>query len=198
MNRELIDLIKDEVSIYDLFDQAQPPIKYITREKESQASCPFHGRDTKKSLRVYPQTNSAYCFTCAQSWDVIDFWAQINEWWKDGRLDSGRAIHDLSKRYDLHHIKPDWKEELEKSLSSFSEKTTRYSDYSLDKREKAMLSLSWVVSKRINSLLPEERLSLWPSIEKCWDDFNKIDIKSDRWKYLSDTWRENLDFLYHM
>jgi len=36
-------------------------------------SCPFHAGGTERdpSCRVYPDTDSIYCFTCAKSWDTI-------------------------------------------------------------------------------------------------------------------------------
>lgn len=196
MDRTLIDLIKEEVSIYDLFEEAQPRIKYISREKECQISCPFHGADLAKSARVYPQTNSMYCWTCGISWDVIDFWANLNEWWKDGRLDAGKAISDLMERYDLERLKPTWKEELDKILFTLSKKTNTYEDYDERARESAYLNFSWLISRKIQGLPTEDREALWPQVERCWDDFSAIDLTSPSWKDDLDSWRLSLNFLY--
>ena len=40
--------------------------------------CPFHkaGREVKPSMRVYPSTESAYCFTCHKSYNPVSLLAQ--------------------------------------------------------------------------------------------------------------------------
>jgi len=40
---------------------------------EVQFRCPFHGADKKPSARYYRPTQSAYCWKCHKSWDVISF-----------------------------------------------------------------------------------------------------------------------------
>ncbi|MBD3362103.1 DNA primase [Candidatus Dojkabacteria bacterium] len=40
------------------------------------AICPFHD-DKNPSLRVYPKTNSWYCFGCGRGGDTIDFVIKI-------------------------------------------------------------------------------------------------------------------------
>jgi len=43
-------------------------------DREQQFSCDLHGdgRDVKPSARVYPETNSWYCWACSKSRDLID------------------------------------------------------------------------------------------------------------------------------
>ena len=62
-----VDIIKEVVSIYDLFDLTDPAVEYETKEVPTQISCPFHGDDARKSARVYPDTNSMRCFFCSKS-----------------------------------------------------------------------------------------------------------------------------------
>lgn len=40
--------------------------------RQGMICCPFH-RDKRPSLKVYPQTNSFYCFGCGAGGDVISF-----------------------------------------------------------------------------------------------------------------------------
>lgn len=40
--------------------------------------CPFHGEDTP-SLKLYPNTNSWYCFGCGVGGDTIDFVRRMNK-----------------------------------------------------------------------------------------------------------------------
>ena len=37
-----------------------------------QVCCPFHN-DSKPSMKLYPKSESAYCFTCHRSYDTIHF-----------------------------------------------------------------------------------------------------------------------------
>ena len=37
-----------------------------------QVSCPFHGQDVNKSMRVYPGTDSCYCWACGRSWNPVN------------------------------------------------------------------------------------------------------------------------------
>lgn len=43
---------------------------------EEQFSCVFHGRDLKKSARYYRDTDSSYCWTCKQRWDLFSYLQQ--------------------------------------------------------------------------------------------------------------------------
>lgn len=39
--------------------------------------CPFHSGDRDASLKIYPATDSWYCFGCGEGGDVIDFVAKM-------------------------------------------------------------------------------------------------------------------------
>lgn len=60
-------IAKEEVPILEAFRfYGVPP------DQHGFVRCPFHGEKTP-SLKVYPQTNSFYCFGCGAHGDVIDF-----------------------------------------------------------------------------------------------------------------------------
>jgi DNA primase len=44
-----------------------------THFTEEQIGCPFHGPDKKKSARFYRDTDSMYCWTCKESWDLFSY-----------------------------------------------------------------------------------------------------------------------------
>lgn len=85
-NEARIARVKTEVSIVDLMISYGYPIHSGGREE--QFSCDLHGdgRDNKPSGRLYPDSNSFYCFTCDKTRDTIelvrekeslDFWAAV-------------------------------------------------------------------------------------------------------------------------
>lgn len=93
--------------------------------EEEQFRCPFHGADNKPSARYYSRTDSAYCWVCKQSWDVIRFVQKIEE------MSFSQAINHLVKigKVDLSKI-PDTLErkakkiEIDKGLKASSRKVT--------------------------------------------------------------------------
>lgn len=49
-----------------------PLPELIELNKYNMARCPFH-EDRNPSMRYYPESNIAYCFSCHRSWDTIAF-----------------------------------------------------------------------------------------------------------------------------
>jgi len=180
---DIVSKIKEFVSLYDLLDLCDPPVSYDSRERECQINCPFHGADLGPSARIYPDTNSMYCWACTKSWDVIDFWAEINGWTKsDGKLDVGRSIKDLSDRFSLREKRSDWKKSLFKSLSSVSVKSSGYSGVDTKERLHVLDSYSWMISKKVSNIPVEDRKEAWNLVKKAWDDIDSIDLASKTWK----------------
>ena len=70
--REAADRVKEHVPITALLRHYGFPVREDGFH-EQQFPCDMHGdgRDTKPSARVYPQTNSWYCFACGKARDVI-------------------------------------------------------------------------------------------------------------------------------
>ena len=178
---KVIDRIKEEVSIYDLFDIANPPVRYPTRAKPSQISCPFHGDDTHPSARVYPDDNFFRCYFCSKSWDVVSYWAQANEWYRsDDKLDIGRAIEDLCSRYGISNTFSDW----EKRFYSLKKQHEDSEAAGIDSEERLRLAsfYSWDISKLVHAIPTDQRVELRSVVLTTWDDFSKLDLNMEDWK----------------
>jgi len=66
-----------------------------SQEISFQINCPFHGSDKNPSARVYPETNSMYCFTCKCTYDPVGVYAAHFE------ITRGEAFSVLAKRYGI-------------------------------------------------------------------------------------------------
>lgn len=75
--------------------------------EEQQFSCDLHGdgRDSKPSARVYPDTNTFYCWGCQRSRDAIELTKE-----KEG-LDFSAACRALEERHGLPALP--WSEDAE-------------------------------------------------------------------------------------
>ena len=49
----------------------------LTPNRAGFLHCPFHSGDRDASLKIYPATDSWYCFGCGEGGDVIDFVARM-------------------------------------------------------------------------------------------------------------------------
>lgn len=49
----------------------------LTPNRAGFLHCPFHSDDRDASLKIYPSTDSWYCFGCGEGGDVIDFVAKM-------------------------------------------------------------------------------------------------------------------------
>lgn len=49
----------------------------LTPNRAGFLHCPFHSGDRDASLKIYPDTDSWYCFGCGEGGDVIDFVAKM-------------------------------------------------------------------------------------------------------------------------
>ena len=176
----LIERINEEVSIYDLFDQADPPVKYLTKAKPCQISCPFHGNDTHPSARVYPDTNSLRCFFCSKSWRPVTFWAERNMWFRDDdpeKLDIGRAIDSLATMYDINVQTFDW----QKKFYALKKKDEERYVVPISERLDLRTYYSWEISKRISSLSKQEREVVKPDVIDLWIALDTTRLDADSW-----------------
>lgn len=69
--KERIDNIKSQVAIHDILNHYG--IKILTQDREFQYPCPLHGdgQDNSYSARMYPDSQSTYCWACHKSRDVV-------------------------------------------------------------------------------------------------------------------------------
>jgi len=71
---KLRDLIVEKVELADVMVGYGVHFQFDPRgASEVQFKCPFHGKDTKPSARLYNQTKSCFCWVCRKSWDVVSF-----------------------------------------------------------------------------------------------------------------------------
>jgi hypothetical protein len=66
--REKLQSVKASVSMVDLLKLHGISVSSVA---DTQISCPFHGADIHPSARVFPATNTIFCWTCHQMWDVV-------------------------------------------------------------------------------------------------------------------------------
>lgn len=97
-NKERVENIKDQVHITDILDHYG--IKTHTRNREFQFPCPLHGdgQDNSFSARMYPDSNSTYCFACHQDRDVV-------QWVRDYEgLSFGKALSFIERSFGVSNI----------------------------------------------------------------------------------------------
>jgi len=86
--------IREAIRITDLLAELGYAVQPV--EREQQFGCDLHGtRDGKPSARVYPASNSWYCFACGKSRDVIGTVMDKLE------LDFKKSMAWLEKTYKL-------------------------------------------------------------------------------------------------
>ncbi len=61
---ERIQAANEMVSIYDLIEDVS------SQAEPKQIHCPIHD-DSRKSARVFPDSNSVYCWTCSRAYDPV-------------------------------------------------------------------------------------------------------------------------------
>jgi hypothetical protein len=97
---ERVATIHQTVTAHDVLTRNGIRLKYGGREE--QISCPFHGRDTKPSARVYEASarspSHVWCFVCQKNWDAIGLWKKF-----DGREDLKFAavLRDIESAYGI-------------------------------------------------------------------------------------------------
>ena len=158
-----VDQIKNNIGI----EQGLNDLGYNVHpvDREQQFPCDLHGdgQDGKFSARVYPDSNSWYCFACGKSRDLIETYRD-----KFG-LSFGKACFTIEKKYGLQHIfsSPNNKETEEVQIDTSEQqfKTTL-------KRASAML-------RTTQRVLPmEESLAWWEVFDCiCWHTWD------GRWSY---------------
>ena len=117
-NNNIFNRIKDEVAITEVATD------FGLEVKNNCVVCPFHG-DKNPSLKIYPETNSFYCFGCGTGGSVIDFYMSLDD------CDALTASKKLADDYNIpwqydesteDRLKRKEKEALQKGLEGLVER----------------------------------------------------------------------------
>lgn len=188
---DIFSLIKEKVSLYKLLDQVG--VKYPSKEINAKVRCPFHGLDKRASAFIYHDTNTFRCFVCSRSWDVIDFWAEANQWYKtkDGEevLDVARSIKDLSTTYEIEFKEPEWQDKFRELTQEFKGPAQGYEGFPLQDREKMVSFEGWQYSKRLAQI--EDRSLLYEKVSLAWDTLDSLDITGAGWWSSLQAWKQS-------
>lgn len=73
--RRRADRIREVVDITQVLSDYGYAVFAEGGDREQQFACDMHGtgQDNKPSARVYPESNSAYCFACDKTRDALDY-----------------------------------------------------------------------------------------------------------------------------
>lgn len=95
--KQRADRIRDTIPILQLLQDYGYEVMADGGDREQQFCCDLHGdgRDSKPSARVYPETNSWYCWACGRSRDHIQTCREKES------LDFWKAIEALERKYRL-------------------------------------------------------------------------------------------------
>jgi len=100
--QQRIEAIHARVSAYDILRQNGIKLQHAGESRIEQFSCPFHGKDTKPSARIYPASatgpSHAWCFVCQERWDVITLWRKFN----DPTVPFTQSLAEIERAYGLH------------------------------------------------------------------------------------------------
>ena len=124
------DRLRAEVSIVTVLAEYGYHVREDGGDHEQQFSCDLHGsgRDNKPSARVYPATNSWFCFACGRTRDVIQTTRE-----KEG-LEFWPAVKKLEVRFKLPPMPwaqdgvPDESETPVFSATAFAQDQVKYAE----------------------------------------------------------------------
>lgn len=122
--------IIEQLSIYQVLSAYH--VEFIGGGSPEQIHCPFHGADINKSARVYPETDSVYCFTCSKNWDVIRFVQDQEE------LTFVETCRFIRAKWDIAISMPDY----EASLYSMRKKPLQNKDEFSNTVERLFISFA--------------------------------------------------------
>ena len=97
---DLIDEIKRKIKIMDL------AVEYGLEPGRNDFIFSIYKKENNRSLKIYPETNSFYCFSSGHGGDVINFYA---DYW---RTDIKTAIKELAAKAGISNVPLNYKREL--------------------------------------------------------------------------------------
>ena len=144
------DRIRERVNITEFLEDFGYTVRSHGGHREQQFSCDLHGdgTDSKPSARVYPSSNSWYCFACSKKRDSITTLMD-----KKG-LNFYQACDLIEKKYGLPPL-PYEKNENPFSEFSFREREPTYEDLA------SRVSNLILMQRNEKTLSFKQYLSLW-------------------------------------
>ena len=94
ISQERWDRVRDQVDIRDV-------IYSLHNRRGNPISCPFHGRDSKPSFNIYPQTNTCFCFGCP---DGDGYWDNIKIVSRTMELSKSMALRWIEREFHLEPL----------------------------------------------------------------------------------------------
>ncbi len=138
---------------------------------EEQFSCPFHGRDLKKSCRYYEETDSAYCWVCKERWDIFSFTA------KKQQITFSQVLWYLVKlhRIDVSKL-PEVEEAAIEKIKNREPIKVNDRDVKLDNLRRAVLCLKedFEIKRYSGAVFSYMLLKYMVPLEKFNDNYDKL------------------------
>jgi len=165
-NKERVDNIKDQVHITDILDHYG--IRVHTKQREFQFPCPLHGdgQDNSFSARMYPESDSTYCFACHLDRDVV-------QWVRDYEgLSFGKALSFIERSFGVSNVpKP--------TFDPSDEKTRRQMREMLQKQATAPTILETIARTETKA----KRIIKENSTKITWEEGTKLFYILDNLRY---------------
>lgn len=97
-----LETIRQRVTVFDVLRRNGVTLLQSGDDREEQIPCPFHGKDSKPSARVYPPSDDrpsggAWCFVCQERWDVFALWKKFG----DPDVSFGKIIWEIEQAYGI-------------------------------------------------------------------------------------------------
>lgn len=172
----VVDRIRSEVPILEVLASLGYDVRVDHSDREQQFRCDLHGssHDQKPSARVYPETNSWYCWGCGASRDAVetvkvkkslDFWPAVRHLERQFGLIplEGEEYHREDLRQDVASIldKSDSFEMESGRVKALLESVTRAREHPLE-----TLLLYWEAYDKVEWMHHKKHLSEKEAIHK--------------------------------
>lgn len=162
--REHIERIQTDLPIARVLADLGYDVRPDAGDREQQFSCDLHGdgQDSKPSARVYPDSNSWYCFACSLSRDAIETIRAKK------RLGFTEAVKWLETTYQLPQLP--WEDEgphekpeqtLARQLGEILDLTSRSTDEII---RVLTATLTWVTQDRVLTL--KQTTTFWEALDQ--------------------------------
>ena len=167
--RRRADRVKTRIAITRVLSDFGYMVRPDAGDREQQFSCDLHGdgQDNKPSARVYPETNSWYCFACGKSRDNIE---TVRE---NKNLGFVEAIVWLEKKYNLEELS--WEAgDSQPREQTQREQLTEHLDSDKSFEEDAAILKTLLDDLTGDRALPLEQLAAF------WEGFDKLLYLEDK------------------